>query len=279
MTKVNEIKKNRFIRLKGSLYDVQKPQVMAIMNLTPDSFYEKSRVNEVKDILKKAEKYLVEGADILDIGAVSTRPNAEVPSEEEELKRLLSGLKEIRNEFPNAILSIDTFRAEVARIAIEEGADLINDVSGCSDKEMPKILARTKTPYILTHSDGNGSSKIVEENNPKIVEDIIRFFSEKLLELNEKGIHDVILDPGFGFDKTLEDNYLILNHFESLKILDRPLLAGISRKSMVYKKLSVSPENSLNGTTGLHSLLIHKGCNFFRVHDVLEMKQIINLFN
>jgi len=278
MTKIHQLEQSKFIRIKGKLYDLSQPKIMGILNLTPDSFFEESRKTTLKAALQAAEKMIKEGAEILDIGAISTRPNAEIPDEDEEWKRLKEILIELRIIFPNIVISVDTFRSRIAEKAILSGADIINDISGGQfEPEILTVVAANKTPYVLAHSLGKGKNSIPNSENSLIMGELIRFLSEKINLLQQLGHNDIIIDPGFGFDKTIDDNYEIVRNFEMLHILERPLLVGISRKSMIWKKLAISMEDSLNGTSILHTLLYTKKCNVFRVHDVTEMKQIREL--
>jgi dihydropteroate synthase len=209
------------------------------------------------------------------LGAVSTRPGASNIDVTEELTRIDVPLKILRKEFPEIILSLDTFHAQTARMGLENGIDMINDVSGGQiDDQLFDTIAEFKAPYILTHGFGMADSKTIEDSKENILQELINYFSKKLNILLDKGINDVIIDPGFGFGKTIEDNFEIISNLESLKILEKPILVGISRKSMIYKKLLTTPEDSLTGTIALNSILLHKGASVFRVHDVLQMKQI-----
>lgn len=278
MTKLHQLAQSKFINIKGKLYDLSQPKIMGILNLTPDSFFEESRKSTLKECIQSAQKMIVDGADMLDIGAISTRPNASIPDEEEEWKRLKEILFELRTQFPQVILSVDTFRSRIAASAIEVGADIINDVSGGQyESDIFNVVAQNKTPYILTHSNGKGENSDKSSVERNILNELFRFFSDKINLLEQLGHTDLIIDPGFGFDKNLEENYHILKNFEMLQILEKPLLAGISRKSMIRKVLNVSIEESINGTSVLHTLLYTKKCNVFRVHDVTEMSQMREL--
>lgn len=280
MTKIHQFKQNRFINLKGNLYDLNSPKIMGIINCTPDSFYSGSRKTIVCDILKSVESMLENGADIIDLGGASTRPNAIIPSVEEEIERILEPIKAVRKEFKDLVISLDTMRYKVAKIGIEEGISIINDVSGgLYDQNLIELVAEKNIPYILTFNNGNEINTVPLAINRNILKESIVFFSERINDLNNLGIKDVIIDPGFGFDKTIEENFSLLNHMDLLQILEKPLLVGISRKSMIYKKLKINQEESLNGTSVLNTLSFSKGASIFRVHDVREMNQIRNLLN
>lgn len=278
MTKVNHFNQINSILIKGNLIDLSKPKIMGILNITPDSFYSESRKQNTLEIILTAEKMINEGAEILDIGGMSTRPGAETIESEVEIKRIEEPIKLIRKEFPEILLSLDTYNSTTAEIGLNEGIDIINDISGgVIDENLLNVVAKHRAPYILTHSSGkkqNDSNDTIKGNT---IQNLIRYFSEKIDLLNKKGIRDIIIDPGFGFGKTLEQNFEIIKNFEMLKIFEKPILVGISRKSMIYKTLNTSIENSLNGTTILNSLLLTKGASIFRVHDVKEMKEVIQL--
>jgi dihydropteroate synthase len=280
MTKIHQFKQNRFINLKGNLYDLNSPKIMGIINCTPDSFYSGSRKTIVSDILKSVESMLENGADIIDIGGASTRPNALIPSVEEEIERILEPIKSLRKEFKDLVISLDTMRSEVAKIGIDEGISILNDVSGgLYDEKLIELVAQKKVPYILTFNNGNEINTYPLDTTRNILKESIVFFSERINDLKKLGIKDIIIDPGFGFDKTLEENFSLLNNIDLLHILEKPILVGISRKSMIYKKLQINPEDSLNGTSILNSISFFKGATIFRVHDVREMNQIRQLLN
>ena len=280
MTKIHQFKQNRFINLKGNLYDLNSSKIMGIINCTPDSFYSGSRKIVVSDILKTVESMLENGVDIIDIGGASTRPNALMPSIEEEIKRVFEPIKALRKEFKELVISLDTMRYEVAKIGIDEGISIINDVSGgLYDKKLTELAGEKKIPYILTFNNGNEINTIPLDSSRNILTESIIFFTERIKDLKNQGINDIIVDPGFGFDKTLEENFKLMNNLELLQILEKPILVGISRKSMIYKKLEINPEESLNGTTILNTSTFLKGASIFRVHDVLEMNQIRQLLN
>jgi dihydropteroate synthase len=280
MTKIHQFKQNRFINLKGNLYDLNSPKIMGIINCTPDSFYSESRKTQIVEILKTIESMLENGVDIIDIGGASTRPNAEIPSVDDEIKRIHEPLKAIRKEFKDIVISLDTMRNEVAQVGIDEGISIINDISGgLYDEKLLELVAKKKIPYILTFNNGNEINKVPLISERNVLMESIMFFSDKIQKLKNLGINDIIIDPGFGFDKTLDENFSLFNNFELLQILEKPILVGISRKSMIYKKLGIAPEDSLNGTTILNTALFLKNTSIFRVHDVKEMKQIKQLLN
>ncbi|TFV92431.1 dihydropteroate synthase [Algoriphagus kandeliae] len=253
---------------------------MGILNLTPDSFYAGSRVKiDREDILKRAEKMILEGADILDLGGYSSRPGAEDISEEEELSRVIQPISWISEAFPEVLISIDTFRSNVAKRAIETGAHLVNDISGGSlDSKMYEVVGKLQVPYFLMHMRGTPQTMQQKTDYSKLLPDILNYFAKKLHLIKEFGIKDVIIDPGFGFAKTLEQNYHILKNLEIFRTLGYPVLAGLSRKSMIYKLLGCGPEESLNGTTALHMFALSKGANILRVHDVKEANETRKLF-
>ncbi len=251
------------LNCNGRLLDLSEPQVMGIINLTPDSFYAASRKQAEGEIMARCHQILLEGASIIDVGACSTRPGGGLVSEEEEAERLQRGLRLIRREMPDAILSIDTFRPEVARMCIEEyGADIINDVEG-SD-EMFQTVARLRTPYIYM-------------SRKATVHDILLDFAQAVQRLRDLAQKDIILDPGFGFGKTPEENFQLLRELEKLHVLDLPLLVGMSRKRMVWQTLKVTPDNALNGTTVLNTVALQKGASILRVHDVKEASEAVKL--
>jgi dihydropteroate synthase len=278
MTKIHQFNQNRFINLKGNLYDLNSPKIMGIINCTPDSFYSESRKTHIHEILKTVESMLENGVDIIDIGGASTRPNAIIPNIDEEIARIHEPIKAIRKEFKDLVISLDTMRSKVAEIGINEGISIINDVSGGSyDWELIELVAEKKIPYILTYNNGNEVNTVPLASNRNILMESIKFFSERIQKLKNSGINDIIIDPGFGFDKTLEENFSLLNNFELLQILEKPILVGISRKSMIYNKIGIAPDESLNGTTVLNTVTFLKNASIFRVHDVKEMNEIRKL--
>ncbi len=263
---------------KGKLIDVTTPRIMGILNITPDSFYDGGNNNTQETALQKVREMLQEGADIIDVGGYSSRPNAEDISIAEEIMRVEPIIKAIRTEFPKVWLSIDTFRSEVARKAIEAGADMINDISGGkADPEIFQVAADAEVPYCMMHMKGTPQTMLTETDYEDIILDIICFFEEQIQQARAKGVRDIILDPGFGFAKTHVQNFELLSRMDALKIFTLPVLAGLSRKSMIYKTLGVKPEDALNGTTALHVLALQKGASILRVHDVKEAAEIISL--
>jgi dihydropteroate synthase len=267
-------------QIKGCLYSLDKPKVMGILNLTPDSFFEGSRVPDKENSwLYEAEKKIKEGADFLDLGGYSTRPGAAHISVEDEINRVLPALKAIKKHFPDTLLSIDTFRAEVADAAVAEGADLINDISaGSLDEDMLPLVAKLGVPYIAMHLKGTPQTMQSETDYKELLPEILSYFSVKIEQFRKLGIKDVIIDPGFGFAKTREQNFEVLRNLKSFQQLGLPMLAGISRKSMIYKTLETSAEEALNGTTALNMFALTQGANILRVHDVKEAKETIQLF-
>lgn len=267
-----------FINYKGNLIDLSRPRVMGIINVTPDSFFSGSRSPSEKEILQNAEKMLKEGADFLDLGAYSSRPGADDIPVEEELKRMIPSVELIVKNFPEAVLSIDTFRAEVASKSIEAGAAMINDISaGKLDKEMLPIIAKFQVPYIMMHMKGTPQSMKELNQYEDLVGDILLYFSERIKAARELGINDIIIDPGFGFAKNIEQNYELFSKLEIFRNLELPILTGISRKSMVWKKLGISADEALNGTTVLNTIALMKGTNILRVHDVKEAVECIKI--
>ncbi|MEN7548046.1 dihydropteroate synthase [Rapidithrix thailandica] len=266
------------IQIKGQLVDFTVPKIMGIINITSDSFYKESRVMDEHFLLQRATRMLEEGADFLDIGGYSSRPGAiEVP-EEEESRRVTQAIQALKKEHPEALISVDTFRAKVAKAAVEAGADLINDISGGElDATMFDVVAASGVPYILMHMRGNPQNMQQLTQYENLLEEIIDYFQQKLVQLQALGCTDIIVDPGFGFAKSVEQNYELLNQLPALKILDRPVLVGLSRKSMIYKKLNILPEEALNGTSILNTLAVKQGAAILRVHDVKEAKQIVQL--
>lgn len=266
------------INCNGKLVDLSSPKVMGILNVTPNSFYDGGKHKNINTIIHQVDKMLSDGASFIDIGAYSSKPSAEFVSETEESKRLHLVLKEIVNTFPNIIISVDTFRANVARIAVENGAAIVNDISaGLLDENMLATVADLKVPYIMMHMRGNPQTMQSLTDYKDIVKEMIFYFSERVAKARSFGISDIIIDPGFGFAKTLEQNYEVLNKLELFSILDLPLLAGISRKSMIYKVLENTAQEALNGTTVLNTIAVQKGTKILRVHDVKEAVECIKL--
>jgi dihydropteroate synthase len=267
------------LRLNGNLVDLSSPKVMGVINITPDSFFLNSRAANEKDILSRTEKMLEEGADFIDLGGYSSRPGAENISEEEETDRLIPAVKAIAKTFPEAYISADTFRAEVARLAVAEGAAMINDISGGNlDDKMFETVAGLQVPYVLMHMRGTPQTMKEETHYDNLVKDVVKELSEKVRQLDELQVHDIIIDPGFGFAKTIDQNYRILKNLQYFKALGHPVLAGLSRKSMIYRKLGITPEDALNGTTVLNTIALVNGACILRVHDVKEAVETVNLF-
>jgi len=272
--------RNLSLNLRGTIMDLSTPRVMGIINATPDSFFDGSRVPEPALAIEKAREMIGQGADILDVGAVSTRPGSREISETEELERLSPVLEAIREDFPDFPVSVDTWRAGVARTVRERfGIQLINDISaGTLDPEMFPTMAQLGIPYIIMHMQGAPSNM---QNNPayeNVVDELLQFFAEKVYKLRNLGLNDLVIDPGFGFGKTLEQNYTLLGQFDSFRMLELPLMAGISRKSMIYKLLESEPDRALNGTTAAHMAVLLKGANLLRVHDVQAAVETVKIF-
>lgn len=272
--------KPRFINVRGNLIDLTVPKVMGIINITPDSFFNGSTVDTEDEIAGVAGKMLEDGADILDIGGYSSRPGASFVSPEEERSRVLKAARTINREFPDAVISIDTFRSEIAMEAVlDYGAGLINDISaGEADKNMFHVVEKLNVPYILMHMQGEPSTMQVKPVYDDVVSDIIKWFSEKIMKLQTMGINDVIIDPGFGFGKTVSQNFKLLKHLGDFSITGLPLLAGLSRKAMIWKTLGISQDDALNGTSILNMVALLNGADIIRVHDVKEAVQTVKLF-
>ena len=251
---------------------------MGIINTTPDSFYDGGKYNSLEKALRLAEKHLKEGATILDVGGYSSRPGANNISIDEELKRVIPVIEAIDKNFTGTIISIDTFRSKVAHQAIDSGAAMINDISAFNiDKDLLNVVKKFNVPYILMHMQGTPQTMQKNPNYTNVLNDIIYFFSEKINQLHKIGIHDIVIDPGFGFGKIIEDNFRLLNNLHKLSILKLPILAGISRKSMIYKTLKTNSLKSLNGTTALNMIALKNGAKILRVHDVKEAQECIDL--
>lgn len=265
------------INLNGILTDLSVPQVMGILNVTPDSFYAGSRKQTEAEIAARACEILERGGSIIDVGAYSSRPNATHISEEEEMERLRRGLQIIGKECPGAVVSVDTFRADVARMCVEEyGVAMINDIAaGEMDERMFPMAARLGVPYIIMHMQGTPQNMQQQPHYENVVKEVICYFARKVQQLRELGVKDIIVDPGFGFGKTLEHNYQLLDHLDDFSVLGQPLLVGVSRKSMIYRLLGGGPEDALNGTTAVHTVALMKGADILRVHDVREACQAV----
>ena len=269
----------KYINAGGKLIDLSLPKVMGILNITPDSFYKSSRVTEDKEIITTAVRMVNEGADFLDVGGYSSRPRAEDVPAEEEKKRVLHAIRLIRRELPQAVISIDTFRSEIAREAVSDcGTHMINDISGGeADENMFRIVKELNVPYIMMHMKGNPQTM---QDNPEyddIVADILKWFSHRIVKLQSAGVKDIIIDPGFGFGKTIKHNFEMLNRLGDFAVAGLPVIVGVSRKSMIWKSLSVTPEEALNGTSVLHAVALLKGADILRVHDVREAVQAVRL--
>lgn len=268
------------INCKGQLVDLSTPKVMGIMNITPNSFFDGGKYKNENELLERVEKMLSEGADFIDVGAYSSKPNAEFVSEEEEISRIIPVVNLLQKHFPEIILSIDTFRAGVAKACIENGAAIINDISaGKLDNKMLEIIAKLQVPYIMMHMKGTPQTMQTLTQYEDIFKEMLFYFSERIAAARALGINDLIVDPGFGFAKTLEQNYEVMQKLELLQMLELPLLVGISRKSMIYKTLNTNADMALNGTTVLNTIALSKGAKILRVHDVKEAVECITLFN
>ena len=274
------LKRKHTINLGGELIDLSFPVVMGIINMTPDSFYDGGKIKSEKDLLSRVEKMLSDGAAIIDVGAVSTRPGAELVSTKDELGRLLPALKAIRKNFSNVHLSIDTFRSWVAvRVIDEFGPVIVNDISGGTlDSNMFETIARVQVPYVLSHIQGIPQNMQEEPHYEDVIREVSLFFSEMFKRLTKLGVNDVILDPGFGFGKNIQHNFELLNKLDSFKVYQLPVLVGLSRKSMIWKVLETKPDLALNGTTVLNTMALLGGADILRVHDVKEAVECIRLF-
>lgn len=275
---MNEISKHT-IHVNGKLIDLSVPQVMGILNVTPDSFYSGSRKQSEEEIAQRVAEILEQGASMIDIGAYSSRPNADHVSAGEEMERLRHGLSVLRRVAPDAVVSVDTFRADVARMCVEEyGVGLINDIAaGEMDADMFATVARLQVPYIMMHMQGTPQNMQQAPHYDNLLKEIFQYFADKIDRLRQLGVSDLVLDPGFGFGKTLEHNYELMNHLEEFAQFNLPLLVGISRKSMIYKLLGTTPQESLNGTTVLHTISLLKGAHILRVHDVKEAVETVKM--
>ncbi|MHC0444844.1 dihydropteroate synthase [Flavobacterium sp. 3-218] len=268
-----------FINCKGRLIDLEIPKVMGILNVTPNSFFDGGKYKNESEIISQVEKMLSEGADFIDIGAYSSKPSAEFVTEQEEIDRIVPAIELILKHFPETLLSIDTFRAEVAKVSIESGAAIINDIAaGELDEKMFEIIAQYNVPYIMMHMRGNPQTMQSLTQYDDIIKEMLFYFSEKVAKARSLGINDLILDPGFGFAKTTDQNYEVMQKMELFNVLELPVLAGISRKSMIYKALDITPQEALNGTTFLNTIALTKGAKILRVHDVKEAVECVTLF-
>lgn len=267
------------LNLRGKLYPLDEPKIMGILNVTPDSIYAESRTSDDIHIAERVKQMMEEGADMIDIGGYSSRPGADDVTPQEEMERLRRGIRIVRKLYPEVPLSVDTFRADVARMCIEEeGADIINDIAaGMMDRQMFKIVARLGVPYIMMHMQGTPDTMQIAPHYDNLRREVMLYFAERIDRLCQMGAKDIIVDPGFGFGKTVAHNYELMNHLEDFNIFKLPILVGISRKSMIYKLLGGTPQTSLNGTTVLNTIALTKGAHILRVHDVkqaVEAKRI-----
>lgn len=270
------------LNLRGRLLELREPQIMGILNVTPDSFFSESRTSDEEHIAQRVKQMMNDGADMIDIGGYSSRPGANDVSTEEEMNRLRRGLRIIRKLYPDVPVSVDTFRADVARMCIEEeGADIINDISGgMMDRQMFRTVAQLHVPYIMMHMQGTPDSMQLAPHYDNLRQEVMLYFAERIDRLCQMGAKDIIVDPGFGFGKTMEHNYELMAHLEDFHVFGLPLLVGISRKSMIYKLLGGTPQTSLNGTTVLNTIALTRGAHILRVHDVkeaAEAKRIVGM--
>lgn len=266
------------INCNGKLIDLSSPKVMGILNLTPDSFFDGGKYASEKDTINQVEKMISDGATFIDIGAYSSRPGAKSISEEEELNRILPVITTLVKIFPEIIISVDTFRSDVAKQCVLNGAAIINDISaGNLDKDMFTTIAKLQVPYIIMHMQGNPTNMQLKPTYQNIVQELLFYFSDKIEQLRKLGVNDIITDVGFGFGKTLEHNYKLLHNLQMFQNLDIPTLAGISRKSMLYKPLQIEPQSALNATTSANTIALMNGANIIRVHDVKEAMECIKI--
>lgn len=279
MAKITLFSEHTTLNCGGKLISFQRPLVMGILNITPDSFHDGGKYADSTKAIQHAKQMLDEGADIIDIGAVSTRPGASVITEEEEKKRLMPVIEGILKDTPEAVLSVDTFRASIARASIAAGASIINDISGGSlDNRMFETIAALNVPYVLMHMQGTPETMQLNPKYKNVTRDVIRWLADRVSELKKLGVNDIIIDPGFGFGKTGIHNFTLMNQLEYFRIFELPLLVGISRKSMVYKTLNIKSNDSLTGTIALNYQALINGANILRVHDVKEAIQTIRIF-
>ena len=268
------------LNIKGNTLDLSSPKIMGVLNVTPDSFYDGGVYSNEKKILLQVEKMISDGADIIDIGGFSSKPGSKTISVKEEEKRVIPIIKLINNTFNKIIISVDTFRGEIAEKSLNEGASIINDISGGNlDKNIYKIANKYRVPYIMMHMKGVPANMQANPKYENINYEIIKDFSYKIDLAEKKGVCDIIIDPGFGFGKSIEHNYQILNNIKLYTVLKKPILVGISRKSMIYKLLKTDPSKALNGTTSLNTIALINGANILRVHDVKEAKEVIKLYS
>ena len=281
LTKVNPFFERKTLNLRGNLVDLSTPRVMGILNVTPDSFYDGGRYfQDEENVLRRAEAMLQEGATFVDVGGYSSRPGASPVSEEEEKQRVVQMVTTLAKHFPEAYLSVDTFRASVAREAVTAGASMVNDITGGEgDDKMFATVAELNVPYVLMHMRGTPQTMQTLTNYDNLIVDIIDYFQKKLHVLRSYQVKDVLLDPGFGFAKTIDQNYTLLSHLDAFRVLGVPILVGLSRKSTIYKRLAISAEEALNGTTVLNTVALMKGASVLRVHDVKEAMEAVQLLS
>ncbi len=267
------------IRIRGKIMELNTPKIMGILNVTPDSFYDGGRYSNVHLIIGRVRQMITEGADFIDVGAFSSRPGADLISEMDEMKRLEPALKTIRKHFPDILLSVDTFRSEIAKNVVENyDVNIINDIfAGTADDNMYQTVADLGVPYVIMHLKGTPQNMQKNPVYKNVTKEIFMFFAERLKHIRQAGINDIIIDPGFGFGKTIQHNYTILKQLDTFKIFELPVLVGLSRKSLIYKALKTVPEESLNGTTVLNTIALINGASILRVHDVKEAKEVIRL--
>ncbi|WP_293297089.1 dihydropteroate synthase [uncultured Pedobacter sp.] len=280
MAKDTFLNRKHTLNCKGKLIDMSRPSVMAILNITPDSFYSSSRANSIDEALQKAENFVNAGAKFIDVGAYSSRPDAADVSETEETARVVPIIQALNQAFPETLISVDTFRASVAEKSIEAGAHLINDIAaGNLDEKMFETVAKLQVPYIMMHMKGTPQNMQDSPSYGNVSTEVFSYFNEKIETLTQLGVKDIILDPGFGFAKTLDHNYELLRNMQLLSLFNLPLLVGFSRKSMITKALNIKTEDALNGTTVLNTIALLKGANILRVHDVKEAMECVKLVN
>ncbi len=267
------------VNCRGKLIDLSQPRVMGILNVTPDSFYSESRVAQTEELLRRAEKMIDEGAVFLDVGGYSSRPGAAHIDEDTERRRVIPAIEALHARFPEVAISVDTFRSRIAREAVEAGACMVNDISGGNmDSHMFETVAALKVPYVLMHMKGTPQTMQLNPEYDDVIMELNRFFARRIARLHALGVDDILVDPGFGFGKTLDDNYKILKHLALFKAHDKPILIGISRKSMLYKYLGGTPADMLNATTAVHMLALQNGASVLRVHDVKPAAEAIALY-
>lgn len=268
------------MNVRGRLISLANPKIMGVMNVTPDSFYQGSRFDSEEAILKQTEKMLHDGATFVDVGGYSSRPGAKEITSSEETRRISSAIQLIVKNFPEAIISIDTFRAEVAHVAIQEGASMINDISGGAlDSEMFALVAKAQVPYVLMHMRGDPKTMTGLSQYENVVKEVTDYFHDRIHQLQALGVKDIVVDPGFGFAKNIKQNFKLLQSLDYLRILDKVILVGVSRKSLIWKTLSTTPDEALNGTTCLNTVAVLKGANILRVHDVKEAAEVCKLIS